>query len=54
MGDGELGRADWMGEVDVEDCVVVGCWTVFGRGFAGRVPEIREGLWELNLRIQSQ
>ena len=41
MRDGELGGADWVGEVDVEAGVAVGCGTVFRRGFAGREPEIR-------------
>ena len=44
VGDGELGGADGMGEVDVEARVAVGCGTVFGRGLARRVPEIGEGL----------
>ena len=42
--DGELSSADWVGEVDVEDGVAVGCWIVFRRQFAGRVPKARKGL----------
>ena len=44
MRDGELSGADWVCEVNVEDGVAVGCWIVFRRKFAGRVPEIRKGL----------
>ena len=44
MRDSELGGANWVGEVDVEAGVAVGCWTVFGRRFAGGVPKIRKGL----------
>lgn len=44
MGDCELGRADRMGEVDVQAGVAVGGRIVFGRRLAGRVPEVRKGL----------
>lgn len=49
MGDGELGCADWMGEVDVEDGVAVRCRIVFGRRFPRWMPEVREGLRERQL-----
>ena len=44
VGDGELGRADRVGEVDVEAGVAVGGATVFGRRLARWVPEVRKGL----------
>lgn len=44
MGDGELGCADRMREVDVQARVAVGGWVVFRRGGAGGVPEVGEGL----------
>lgn len=44
VGDCELGCADRMGEVDVEAGVAIGGWIVFGRRFAGRMPEIGKGL----------
>lgn len=53
MGDGELGCADWVSEVDVEAGVAIGRWSVFGRGFAGWVPEIRKGLWQVSRWIRS-
>ena len=51
MGDGELGGADRMGEIDIEAGVAVRCWTIFGRRLAGWVPEIRKGLWEVRRRV---
>lgn len=44
VGDCELGCADRMGEVDVEAGVAIGGRIVFGRRFAGRMPEIGKGL----------
>lgn len=44
VGDCELGCADRMGEVDVQAGVAIGRRIVFGRRFAGRVPETRKGL----------
>ena len=51
MGDGELGCADWVDEVDVGAGVAVGCWGILGWGFAGWVPEIGEGLLLLLLLL---
>ena len=39
VGEGELGGADGVGEVDVEAGVAGGCWCVFRGGRAWWVPE---------------
>ena len=44
VGEGELGGAEGVGEIYVQDAVVGGVWGVGGRGMAGRVPERRPGL----------
>ena len=44
MGNGKLGCANRVGEVDVKAGVAIGCWTVFGWRLAGWMPEIRKGL----------
>ena len=44
VGNGELGRADRMGEIDIQDGVAVRRAAVLGRRVAGRVPEVRKGL----------
>ena len=44
VGEGELRGADWMREIDVEDCVAVVGWGVGGGWGAGWVPEVGEGL----------
>lgn len=45
VGDGELGGADWVGEVDVEEGVARGGGVIEGWGGRGGVPEGGPGLF---------
>jgi hypothetical protein len=50
MGDGDLGHADWMGEVYVQKGVMTRSGIFFGRRIARRMPEV--GKWLTSVSIE--
>ena len=46
MSNSQLGRADWVGEIDIQQCIAGGAWKVAGGRRAGWVPERGERLLE--------